>query len=412
MVPQGAMADEEEESFAALFAESEAKEKGHPRIAAGDQVRGRIVSIGSSAAFVAIGAKAEAMIDLAELVDSETGERQLGVGDEIEAHVTDDGRTSGTIVLRRTMGRGARAGELEQAHAHGIAVEGLVTGQNKGGYEVQIGGLRAFCPASQIDVRRGDPDAYVGQRFRFRITKIESHGRNVVVSRRDVLEAEAAELAAVTWERLRVGAVVAGTVVSLRDFGAFVDLGGVEGLIHLSELGYARPEHPSEVLQVGQRVEAQVIKIEPGAEGRRGRIGLSLRALAPDPWREVPERFPVGAEVRGVVQRLEQFGAFVQLAPGIEGLVHVSQMALDRRIAHPRQVVEAGQEVSVTVLAVEPEKRRIGLSMSARARHERDAEQAAERAETDELVAQSNQQSRSLGTFADLLRSSQEKKRH
>jgi small subunit ribosomal protein S1 len=403
--------DGDEESFAELFAASEAKEKAHRRVAAGDSVRGRIVSIGSSAAFVDIGARLEALIDLAELVDPATGERQVAVGDEIEAHVTDDGRSSGTIVLRRTMGRGARTAELEQAHAHGIAVEGLVTGQNKGGFEVQIGGLRAFCPASQIDVRRGDPESYVGQRFRFKITKLEGHGRNVVVSRRDVLEEEAAELAAVTRARLQVGAVVSGTVVSLRDFGAFVDLGGIEGLIHVSELGYARPQHPSEVLEVGQRVEAQVVKIEPGADGRRERVGLSLRALAADPWRDVPERFPVGAEVPGVVQRVEQFGAFVQLAPGVEGLVHVSQMALDRRIAHARQAATVGQEVAVTVLAIDPEKRRISLSMSARARQDRDAERAADLAETAELVAQSNQEGRSLGTLADLLRSSKERKR-
>lgn len=406
------MADEDE-SFAALFAESETvAKKSQQRLNRGEQVRGRVIEIASNVAFVNIGAKAEAMIDLVEFKDAETGEIRLAVGDEIEARVADDGGRSGTIVLRRTMGRGAGVAELEQAHALGIAVEGTVVGQNKGGYEIQMGGVRAFCPGSQIDVRRADPDSYVGQRLRFQITKIDGNGRNVVVSRRVVLEAEAAEKAAATWERLRVGSVVDGTVVSLRDFGAFVDLGGVEGMIHVSELGYTRSQHPSEVLEVGQRVQAQVIKVEPGAAGARGRIGLSLRALARDPWTDVAQQFPVGSETKGVVQRLEPFGAFVQIAPGVEGLVHISQMSLDRRLSHARQAATAGQEVDVTIVSIDPEKRRIGLSMTARGRQERDAAQAAEARETSDLLEQSNRESgASLGTFADLLKSSQAKKR-
>lgn len=402
----------DEESFAALLAQSEASDKAKVRVKPGDAVRGQVVEIGSDTAFVNIGAKAEALIALAEFVDAETGELKLAVGDDVDAHVTDDGSSSGTIMLKRTIGRGGRVpGEMEQAFEHGIAIEGLVTGQNKGGFDVQVGGLRAFCPASQIDLRRGtDPASHVGQRYRFKITKLESNGRNVVVSRRDVQEAENAQLAAATWERLKVGSPVSGTVVSLRDFGAFVDLGGVEGLVHLSELGYGRPKHPSEVLQVGQKVDAQVLKIERG-EGGRGRISLSLRALADNPWDQVAKQFPVGTVVKGVVQRLEQFGAFVQIAPGIEGLVHISQMTLDRRIAHARQGAEVGQEIDVTVVSVDPEKKRIGLSMTAQARKSRDSADAAERQETEQLMEQGNQQARSLGTFGDLLRSSQKKPR-
>src|SRR5262249_18406154 len=161
--------------------------------------------------------------------------------------------------------------------------------------------------------------------------------RNVVVTRRQLLEEEAAQQAAQTWEQLRVGAVMRGTVSAVRDFGAFVDLGGVEGLIHISELGYGRVAHPSEVLQVGQEVEAQVIRCDPqpgeGGGGRR-RVALSLKALAADPWSTVRERFPVGTTVPGIVRRVEQFGAFVEIAPGVDGLVHVSKLALDRRLSH------------------------------------------------------------------------------
>jgi len=195
---------------------------------------------------------------------------------------------------------------------------------------------------------------------------------------------------------------VAGTVTSLRDFGAVVDLWGVDGLIHVSQLVYGRASHPAEVLQVGQRVEAQVVKLEPDPHGGRGRIGLSLRALAPDPWATVTERFPVGASVRGTVRRLEQFGAFVELAPGLDGLVHVSRLALDRRVSHPRQVVSIGDTVDVTVVEVDPVKRRIGLSMVERARQAKEAGEVEERRETDAALARSSE-APALGTLGDLL---------
>jgi small subunit ribosomal protein S1 len=395
-----------EEDFAALFAASEAKTTTERRVRTGDTVRGRVVAIGNETAFVAIGGKSEAVISLAEFRDPETGALTIAVDDKLEATVTDDGSRSGSIVLKKTFGRGGHVpGELEQALAHGIAVEGLVTGQNKGGFDVQVIGQRAFCPASQIDNRRRDPAEYVGQRFRFRVTKIEGNGRNIVVSRRSLLEEEAAKLAETTWERLRVGATVQGTVTSIRDFGAFVDLGGVEGLIHVSELGYGRPTHPSDMLEVGQTVEAQVVKIEPDPKSGQKRVGLSLRALATDPWTTVAEQFPTGSTVRGKVRKLEPFGAFVELAPGIDGLVHVSRMVADRRISHAKQAASIGDEVEVTVLSVEPETRRIALSMVEGARREQEAAARSERDEQSAAIAKVNQ-TRGLGTFGELLQKS------
>jgi small subunit ribosomal protein S1 len=300
-------------------------------------------------------------------------------------------------------------GELEQALAHGIAVEGLVTGQNKGGFDVQVVGLRAFCPASQIDMRRRELTEYVGQRFRFRVTKIEGNGRNIVVSRRSLLEEETAKLAEATWERLQVGATVTGTVSSIRDFGAFVDLGGVEGLIHVSELGYGRSQHPSDVLKVGETVEAQVVKIEPDPKTGQKRVGLSLRALATDPWTTVTSTLAVGSTVRGKVRKVEAFGAFVELAPGVDGLVHVSRMVADRRISHPRQAVTVGDEVDVTVLSIEPEQRRIALSMVEGARRDQEAAEHVERQEEATALAKANTP-RGLGTFGELLKRSIDKK--
>jgi len=399
------MADQRSSSddFAALLAEADAAAAA--RLNVGDVVRGTVIAIGQTTAFLAVGAKGEAMIDLAEFRDPQSGELKLAVGDSVEATIIDDGSRSGSIVLRRTAGRGGHvSAEIEQALAHQIPVEGVVSAENKGGYDVQIGSVRAFCPGSQIDRRRGEPSQYVGQRLRFLVTRVEGGGRNIVVSRRQLLENEAAAQATETLARLEVGATVTGVVTSLREFGAFVDLGGIDGLIHISELGHGRVEHPGDVLAVGQQVEAQVTKIERPADdaGGRPQIGLSLRALAPDPWSTARERFPVGALVQGTVRKLEPFGAFVTLAPGLDGLVHVGKIALDRRIAHPRQVLSIGQEIQVTVLAVDPEQHRISLSLIEHAKGQRDAAQRRERDETDSLVAQTNER-RSLGTFADLL---------
>jgi small subunit ribosomal protein S1 len=396
------MAEADDEDFAALLAASEKQAKREKRLAVGDVVRGRVIAVGATTAFVAVGGKAEAAIDVSEFRDPSTGEVTLAVGDELEATIVDDGTLSGSIVLKRVAGRGGHVpGELEQAFANGIPVEGLVTGENKGGFDVQVGSVRVFCPASQIDRRRGEPSQYVGQRFRFRITKIEKGGRNLVVSRRQLLDEEASQRAETTWAELREGAIVSGTVTSVRDFGAFVDIGGVEGMIHVSELGHARVANPADVLAVGQHVEAQVVKVERG-EGGKGRIGLSLRALAPDPWTSVRDRFAPGTHVRGTVRRLEQFGAFVELEPGIDGLVHVSRIVLDRRISHPRQVVSIGDEVDVTVVEVDPAKRRIGLSMVERARQAKDAAEEEERRDTDAHLAKPDDR-QSMGTLADLL---------
>lgn len=404
-----------EESFAALFEASE-KKHGLRKISVGDVVSGRVIAFDDTTVFVAVGDKGEATIDAAEFRDPASGEVRIAIGDQIEATVVDDGSRSGAPVLRRTIGRhGHIAAELEQALAHELPIEGLVTAEVKGGYEVQIGSTRAFCPGSQIDSRRGGERVpasdYIGRRFPFRVTKVEQRGRNVVVSRRALLEAEAEAAAVRTWEKIRVGAVLTGTVASIRDFGAFVDLGGVEGMIHVSELGHARVAHPSEVLSVGQTVEVQVVKIADTADSRgRRQIGLSMKALAADPWTTVAERFPVGATVPGTVRRLENFGAFVEIAPAVEGLVHISKITLDRRLSHPRQALSVGQPVDVTVLAVDLEQRRLSLSMVERAKSQREATERAEKEEEQRAIEALNRP-RSLGTLGDLLTEARKKKK-
>jgi len=402
--------DEREEDFAALLAEQDASDAARRQVRAGERVEARVVTTGPVTTFLDIGAKAEAVIDTAELRDPETQELTVAVGDTIEVTVSDDGRETGSIVCRRVGRGGQTADELADAFALGLPVEGVVSGQKKGGFEVQIGSLRAFCPGSQIDLRHGDPAQYVGQRLQFKVTKLEQGGRNIVVGRRAMLEAESAQRREETLARLEVGAVVTGRVSSLRDFGAFVDLGGIEGLIHVSELGWDRGAKVDAVLEPGQEVTAQVVKRETDPKTGAPRIGLSMRALAPDPWTEAVERFPPGTTVRGRVRKVESFGAFVELAPGVDGLVHVSRLAVGRRVSHPRQVVDEGQEVEVTVVTIDPAQKRIGLSMIEEAKRVAEAAEQDQRRDTEAAMARSREQSR-FGTLGDLLAASRQKRR-
>lgn len=396
---------EQEEDFGALLDRFEREQQQTaprqklPRV--GDTVRGRVVSIGSDSVFVELGSKAEATIELMQVRDAE-GNVRVAVGDTIEARVAE--MRGDTAVLRISMGttKGPEAkAELLQAHEHGIPVEGLVTAVIKGGVEVQVAGLRAFCPISQLDDRFvEDANGFVGKRLSFRITRYEFDRKtpNIVLSRRALLEEENKARAAETRATLREGAVMTGKVTTLKPFGAFVDLGGIEGMIHVSELGFSRVENPAEVLHQGQEVQVQVLRIEKTGDPKRPeRIALSLKALAEDPWAEVEARFTEGAQARGKVVRLQQYGAFVELLPGIEGLVHISQLGAGRRIQHPREVVRVGDEVDVTVLGVDREKRRISLALPGAV-----SENEANAADVAEHTVKSTAPTR-FGTFADLL---------
>jgi small subunit ribosomal protein S1 len=350
----------------AEFAGSEQQQQQAKTPEIGEKVRGRILSIGETAAFVDLGGKSEGVIDIAQLKDS-AGTLTVSVGDEIEATVTGNDPETGSLVLRRKAARGQDVAlELRQALETGLPVEGVVNTINKGGAEVQVAGMRAFCPLSQLDLRYVEnPQQFVGQRLTFRVSRIEPGKTrpNIVLSRRALLEEEAETKAADTRARLQVGSVLTGKVTSLTSYGAFVDLGGLEGMLHVSEIGYSRLAHPGEALEVGQEVEVQIIKVEKGKDEKRPRISLSRRALERDPWTEAADQFPEGTELTGRVMRLESFGAFVEIAPGIEGLVHISEMGANRRLNHARDAAQAGQEVQVRVLGVDPGKRRISLSM-------------------------------------------------
>jgi small subunit ribosomal protein S1 len=248
-------------------------------------------------------------------------------------------------------------------------------------------------------------ETFVGEHLSFYITRYEG-GRhsNLVLSRRELLAEEQQALAESTRDRLEVGAVLPGTVTSLKEYGAFVDLGGIEGMVHISELSFGRVQHPQEVLSIGQQVEVAVLRIEKTDNPKHPeKIALSIRALSPDPWQDAAQQFPVDSRVKGTVTRLQPFGAFVELAPGIEGMVHVSELGADRRVGHPHEVLNLGDEVEARVLSVDLEKRRIALSLNITRKDD------AKSAEADDY-RQYQEPKQSFGTLGDLLRESMKKK--
>jgi small subunit ribosomal protein S1 len=397
------------DDFAALLAEFDQTHKGAPDqgVKVGDKVRGKVISIGEEQVFVDLGGKTEGVMDAAVLRDAD-GNLTVALGEEVEAAVTSIDEESGSLLLGSQHARHLHgAAELEQAYRQKLPVEGRVTGTIKGGVEVQIAGQRAFCPASQIDIRFvEDLSGLVGQHLEFRITKFEGGRRpNLVVSRRVLLEEDQRAKAEEVRASLTEGAVLNGTVTSIKDYGAFVDLGGIEGMIHISEMAFHRVRHPSELLTEGQPVEVAVLRIEKTDNPKRPeKIALSIRALSKDPWCDADKQFPVGAKIKGTVTRLQSFGAFVELTPGIEGLVHVSELGAGKRVNHPQEVVSPGQQVEATVLGVDLEKRRISLSLD-------EAKAAENGADIAAYAAATQSKSGAMGTFGALLKQSMDKKR-
>jgi small subunit ribosomal protein S1 len=323
------------------------------------------------------------------------------------------GNKAGHVVLRRLVRKGPEArAELAQAFELGIPVEGTITAVNKGGVDVNVAGVRAFCPISQLDLRPvDDAGAFIGRKLAFRITRYEEdrRGMNMVVSRRALLEEEQRGRAVETRAKLVVGAVLPGVVTAIKDFGAFVDLGGIEGMLPASELGFSRGVRPEEMLSLGQGLEVQILRVERTDDPRRPeRISLSLKSLHRDPFEDVPAQFPAGSKHKGRVVRVEPFGAFVELAPGIEGLLHIGQLEnaqneqgqpQHRQLRHARDAIKVGDQPEVTVLSIDRERRRISLGIGDRADDIDPADLAAARASS----------SGKLGTLADLFKSAQKK---
>jgi small subunit ribosomal protein S1 len=317
----------------------------------GELLRGTIVSISGEDAYISYGGPSEAVMDTAEL-------EGLDVGDAIEATVV---KTGAEIRVSRKLIKGkASLDQLRQAYESRLPVEGKVTGRNKGGFEVNISGLRAFCPLSQIALGKiENPDAFVNQVIEFRVTELSDDGRRIVVSRAALLKEAAAERAAETRARIVPGAELTGRVKTLTPFGAFVDLGGIDGLLHVSEMSRRRVTDPKDVVQIGQEVHVKVIKIEN--DGKR--ISLSMKDQEPDPWYDVADRYTPGTQFTGRIVRSTDFGYFVEVEPGVDGLVHVSQ--LPHGVKPGDEEVNIGTTVQGWVREVDPSKKRLSLSLRA-----------------------------------------------
>lgn len=348
--------NEAEEDFASLFSQMPA---GSGRLEPGQRVRAVVVGLTGDLVYVDLGGKTEGALNISEFQDEEKG-LQVKVGDEIDAFfvsVQDGVRKLTTMVKGLST---VDLNELRDAHDAGLAVSGRVGSKLKGGFEVFVGKVRCFCPFSQMDLRGGkDPESYLGNTYSFKVIEYGEGGRNIVVSRRVLLEEEQRTRVAALKESLQVGAEVTGPVISTQSFGAFVDLGGLEGLIPMSEMGWGRVSRADDVVSVGQEVTVRIIALD----WEKNRITLSLKAVQPDPWGGISDRYKVDAAVNGAVVRLTPFGAFVSLEPGIDGLVHISRLGAGRRITHPKEVLEVGQWVNAYVVAVDEPGRRISLSM-------------------------------------------------
>lgn len=346
--------DDSSEDFAALFARQEA---AGPALQVGQVVKGRVFHITADSVFVDVGGKGEAWIDRAELTD-EAGQLRVAVGDEVEATVV---KTGDETRLSYRLQRGAQARQaLAMAHESGMPVEGKVAAVIKGGYEVTVGGLRGFCPFSQMELRRVETaEEYVGRVLEFRVTKYGESGRNIVLSRRELLEEQAAKDAEEARKKIVVGAVLPGTVVGLAEFGAFIDLGGVQGLVPVSEISHTRVGRPADRLAVGEAVTVKVLRID----AEKGKTTLSLKALEGDPWLGVAGKLRERQVVRGRAARVTDFGVFVELLPGVDGLLHTSEIPRSRQGAM-REAAAAGAEITVMIVGIDMDKRRVALALA------------------------------------------------
>jgi small subunit ribosomal protein S1 len=348
---------EEKTSFAELLeASSEAPGR---KVYPGDTVSGRVAKISRDTIFVDLGGKSEGLADTQEFLDKE-GNLTVKQGDWVEMRVASI--RDGIHLTKGMKVQGADALEiLLEAKENLIPIEGRVSGVVKGGFEIDLSGIRAFCPLSQIDLRFCEkPEEHIGARYPFRIREIKEKGKNVIVSRRVLLEEEQEKKSKETLERLKPDLECEGNVTKLTDFGAFVDIGGVEGMVHISEISHVRINHPSEILKPGQLVKVKVMKIESDKEGRP-KVSLSIKALEPDSW-EKGLGFEEGKIIRGKVSRLADFGAFIEVAPGVDGLVHISEISYER-ISHPSRLLHEGDRVDVLVMGIDHETRRISLSI-------------------------------------------------
>ena len=339
--------------FAELFAQSLKTMKE------GDVVRGKILSIDDENIQIDIGFKSEGMVPAWEFMDDD-GTIQVNVGDEVDVLLENSEGEDGRIVLSKEKADRLKIwDEISRAYKADEAVEGTVIARVKGGLAVDIG-VKAFLPGSQVDLRPvRNLEQVVGQKLKFKVIKFNKRRANIVLSRRALLETERKKLRETTLETLAPGQIVDGVIKNLTDYGAFIDLGGIDGLLHVTDMSWGRVAHPGELFQVGDEIKVKVLKFDSDSE----RVSLGLKQIQPDPWIDASMRYPIGKRVEGRVVSLADYGAFIELEPGVEGLIHVSEMSWTKRIKHPSKVVSVGDTVEAVVLDVEERDRKISLGM-------------------------------------------------
>jgi small subunit ribosomal protein S1 len=390
----------EEESFAEMLEQSLSEQSG--RLEPGQKVTALILKISAEWLFIDTGQKGEGVVDLKEFIDLD-GNVTVKEGDTIAAYFLSSSRGEMRFTTKIGGGTSGNA-QLEEAWHAGVPVEGLVEKEIKGGYEIKLAGtVRAFCPYSQMSLRRTDnPESMIGTRLAFRITDYAENGRNIVVSRRVLLEEEQQRLKEEVQSSISEGMTVSGTVTSLQDYGAFVDIGGIEGLIPISEIGWSRVKDVREVLSVGQQLQV-VIKV---IDREKDRISLSLKDTLADPWEKVADMYPEGSFHTGSVARLAPFGAFVSLSDGVDGLIHISRLGAGKRINHPREVLKEGDTVEVKIESFDRANRRLSLTLAGAARSANEEE-----ATLAEFRRQAAQAPKGMGTLGELLLAKTKKKK-
>jgi len=352
-----------DESFEQMMAESF---KPVRSIKIGDETEATVIGFDNGYIFLDMGTRLDGVLKRSDLSEGEN--QKLADGQTFNVYVT--GKRKGTWQCSTRLGVGDTSGEdnqknatlmmLGDAYNRNLPVEGKVTEVIKGGFEVQVMGLKAFCPLSQIDKQYCEnPDKYLNQTYTFVITRFEEEDDNIVLSRREYLVHETKKQAEAFWEKIEEGGVYEGTVTFIRDFGVFVNINGIDGLLHISEISYERIEDPSQVLKVGQTLNVAVKSIDRD----RRKIALSLKSMMEDPWDAAVKKLSSKGEFQGKVVRMKTFGAFVRLFPGVEGLVHVSRLGTDRRHQHPKEVLKIGDIVTVRVLEIDEANRRISLTL-------------------------------------------------
>jgi small subunit ribosomal protein S1 len=326
----------------------------------GTIVPGTVVKISKEHVLVDVNFKSEGQIAISEFLDSE-GKLTVAVGDKVDVFVSNKDESEGTIHLSRDKAKRMQLFDrLEDSQENNGTVTGRIVRRIKGGYTVDLGGVEAFLPGSHVDLRPvPDMDALVGQDFEFKILKINRRRSNVIVSRRVLLEELRSEQRGALLETLAEGQVVKGKVKNITEYGVFIDLGGLDGLLHITDMSWKRIRHPKEMVQLGDELDLKVLHFD--REGQK--VSLGLKQLVADPWENITGKYPQGSRFKGKVTNLADYGAFVELEAGVEGLVHISEMSWTRKLRHPSQMVRAGDEVEVIVLGVDPDKKRISLGM-------------------------------------------------